>query len=71
MNWVGAVGAKLTVIFELFEPHGVDKVAFFIVRSLLAESALGHCLFLIRVLLAEGKEALFFVCLPKDRTYSD
>lgn len=62
---------KLTVIFELFEPHGVDKVAFFIIGSLLAESALSHSFFLIRVLLAEGEEALFFVCFQKDGTYSN
>ena len=62
---------KLTVIFELFEPHGVDKVTFFIIGSLLAESTLSHCFFLVRVLLAEGEEALIFVCLQKDGTYSD
>ena len=59
------------MIFELFEPHRVNKVAFFIIGSLLAESALSHCFFLIRVLLAEGEEALFFVCLQKYGTYSD
>ena len=59
------------MILELFEPHGVDEVAFFIIGSLLAESALSHCLFLIRVLLAESEEALFLVCLQKYGTNSD